>query len=62
MALATTSPGPNNTTELTIWGGYQWGFKAKIVESPEPSTLTLLGTAIVGLVGYAWRRRKHVAA
>jgi len=29
---------------------------------PEPSTLTLCAIAVVGLLGYAWRRRKLAAA
>ena len=28
---------------------------------PEPSTLLLFGTGILGLLGYGWRRRKRAA-
>ena len=28
------------------------------LEAPEPSTLTLLGTGAMGLLGYAWRKRR----
>lgn len=31
------------------------------VEVPEPSTLALLGSSLLGLPGYAWRRRKLAA-
>jgi LPXTG-motif cell wall-anchored protein len=30
--------------------------------TPEPASLTLAGIAAVGLLGYAWRRRKRAAA
>ena len=39
-------------------GGYDHAFLLNPV--PEPSTLTLLGTAALGLLGWAWRRRRAV--
>jgi hypothetical protein len=29
---------------------------------PEPASLTLVGLCAVGLLGYAWRRHKKLAA
>ncbi len=29
--------------------------------TPEPSTFTLLGVGVIGLLGYAWRRRRRTA-
>ena len=36
------------------------GFEMTAVSSPEPSTLVLLGTALLGLLAYAWRKRRVV--
>jgi len=39
--------------------GHLDGFLAKLSIVPEPSTIALLGTAVLGLLAYAWRRRKR---
>jgi hypothetical protein len=55
FAMVTTAAGPNNTNDLTVWGGYEWGFKATIVETPEPSTLALFASVTVCILGCGWR-------
>ena len=32
----------------------------KIVPNPEPGTLVMLGTGLLGVIGFGWRRRKSV--
>jgi hypothetical protein len=39
----------------------QVAFNGSSLSVPEPSSLTLLGLSIVGMGGYAWRRRKRAS-
>jgi hypothetical protein len=50
----TTDPGEN-------WHGFTVGADAVSV-TPEPASLVLMGTGLVGVVGFARRRRKNSAA
>jgi hypothetical protein len=45
----------NGNTPLDFTGPAAGG--SGVSEAPEPGTLTLLGTGLLGLLGYRWRRR-----
>lgn len=56
---------PFDATDLTYDGNYASftvtdlnGFAMTTIAIPEPSTLFLLGISVIGLLGYAWRRRR----
>ena len=38
-----------------------WLVRASPASVPEPNMLPLLGSGLIGLLGYGWRRRKRVA-
>ena len=50
----TTDPGEN-------WHGFTVGADA-VTSTPEPASFVLMGTGLVGIVGFARRRRKNAAA
>jgi hypothetical protein len=48
-------------TGFGITGGVTHAFRLSVptfVITPEPSTLVLVGMGLIGLVAYAWRKRK----
>jgi hypothetical protein len=54
------SPGSTNWHENTPnFGSPNFSPIAELQSVPEPATLTLLGIGIVGMAGYAWRRKKR---
>ena len=49
-----------NTAPSNGYGQVRWaGFQINQVVIPEPSTFILLATGLLGLLAYAWRRRKR---
>jgi hypothetical protein len=40
------------------WNGLTLVTSADIIATPEPSSLVLLGVALLGMLAYAWRKRK----
>jgi hypothetical protein len=47
-----SSDGPSQTSADALWSG------ASLQTIPEPSTVALLATGVLGLLAYAWRKRK----
>ncbi len=57
-----TALGPYSSVDLTAGGGISsFTVTGEAVATPEPSTLALLAACAIGLLGYAWRRRRQAA-
>jgi hypothetical protein len=50
---------PNSTTTVDPLNAY--GGVAVLNVTPEPSTFALLAVGAIGLLGFAWRRRRQTA-
>ena len=58
--LDTDAPGPavNTGKTLAIPNARTYAFQIDVQKVPEPGALVLLGTALIGLLAYAWRKRR----
>ena len=56
-----TLPGAPPNTRYTLSTTVDPGYIDLVVAVPEPSTLAFLGIAVMGLMGWAWRKRKRAA-
>jgi hypothetical protein len=72
-STASTGPGtlpsfPAEALSPPPWGLFSFGRLqmevdgAEVTATPEPASLTLLGTGAAGMVSYGWRRRKRATA
>jgi hypothetical protein len=53
--------GKATENNVTLLGGYEWGYTYTAEENPEPASMTLFAIGVAGVMGYAWRRRKQAA-
>jgi hypothetical protein len=51
----------NVSENIDLVSGNIYGVTNTFVQTPEPSTLALLGASAIGLLGYVWRRRRRAA-
>ncbi len=61
LAPSNLALGPYASVSLTTGGIPSFTITGEAVATPEPSTLALLAAGAIGLIGYAWRRRRPAA-
>jgi hypothetical protein len=49
--------GPDKPGKVTVYDGVSWGWENH--PAPEPASLVLLGSGVLGLLGHAWLSRKR---
>ena len=59
LGSATNVPFTSNVLSPRVWNGtIHYEVASNTNPIPEPSTMLLFGTGVVGLMGYAWRRKR----
>jgi hypothetical protein len=48
----------NGTNYQVLFGGVQWGYSLSMVETPEPSSMLLMGSVLAAVALWSYRRRQ----